>query len=234
MADVGYTLHGGATHVDRRRPRSQRDELAQAARRGVVQVQAHADDGTDTYFDAVRRVDHPAALTRSTVATAATPSPRPVRPRPSVVVPDTEIGPPRASDSTCWASARRVLTRGALPITCTAPLATVQPWSASLRRTSVSSSAPCAPAHRWAAVPNTAPRSPNPAADSAASHNACAATSPSEWPAQPGTPGQFSPAIQQARSGCTGCTSVPIPTLMSDRQLARWSASVRPQGRTQS
>ena len=41
MPDVRDALHRGPTHVDRRRSGSQRDELPQAARRGVVEVQAH-------------------------------------------------------------------------------------------------------------------------------------------------------------------------------------------------
>ena len=51
----------------------------------------------------------------------------PVRPRPSVVVPETETGPPAAAESTRCASARRVPIRGALPITWTAALPSVQP-----------------------------------------------------------------------------------------------------------
>ena len=48
--------------------------------------------------------------------------------------------------------------------------------------------APDAAAHRGSSVPKTDPRSPSPAADSTASHSACAATSPSEWPEHPSTP----------------------------------------------
>ena len=58
------------------------------------------------------------------VAIAANPSPRPVSPSPSVVVPDTETGAPSRPDKTCCASARRGPILGWLPITCTAALPT--------------------------------------------------------------------------------------------------------------
>src|SRR5204863_388712 len=79
---------------------------------------------------------HPAghcqARVTSAVATAAMPSPRPVRPSPSVVVPDTLTGaPPRASDSTFCASSRRGAIRGAFPITWIATLPTANPAPAS-------------------------------------------------------------------------------------------------------
>ena len=61
-------------------------------------------------------------------------------------------------------------------------------------------------------VPNTAPRSPRPAADSSASQAAWQTTSPSECPAQPSTFGQNSPAIQHSRPASIGCTSTPMPT----------------------
>ena len=48
------------------------------------------------------------------VAIAATPSPRPVRPSPSVVVPLTDTGAPTASESAASASARRLPTLGAV------------------------------------------------------------------------------------------------------------------------
>lgn len=49
----------------------------------------------------------PSAATTSAVATAATPSPRPVSPSPSDVVADSVTGAPAADDSTASASARR-------------------------------------------------------------------------------------------------------------------------------
>lgn len=56
--------------------------------------------------EATARADQPAATT-SAVATAATPSPRPVSPRPSVVVADTLTGAPAADDNAASASTRR-------------------------------------------------------------------------------------------------------------------------------
>ena len=69
-------------------------------------------------------------------------------------------------------------------------------------------------AHRGSEVPKTAPRSPTPAADSSASHAACAATSPSEWPLHPSTPSQSRPASQHGRPASMGWTSTPIPVRM--------------------
>src|SRR5262249_8559891 len=60
-------------------------------------------------------------------------------------------------------------------------------------------------------VPKLAPRSPRPAADSSASQAACAAASPSEWPARPGSPGQCRPARYSGVPALNGCTSVPMP-----------------------
>ena len=61
---------------------------------------------------------------------AATPSPRPVRPRPSVVVAETVTGAPAAAVSAASASARRGPRRGRLPITWTATLPTAKPGRA--------------------------------------------------------------------------------------------------------
>lgn len=55
--------------------------------------------------------------TTSAVATAATPSPRPVSPRPSVVVADTVTGAPAAAESAASASDLRGPILGRLPIT---------------------------------------------------------------------------------------------------------------------
>ncbi len=54
---------------------------------------------------------------------------------------------------------------------------------------------PLAPAHCGSEVPKLLPRSPRPAAENSASQHACAATSPSEWPARPrGSSGKCRPA----------------------------------------
>ena len=56
------------------------------------------------------------------MAMAAMPSPRPVRPSPSVVVAERLTGPPIASLSSCWACSRRGPIFGRLPMTWTATL----------------------------------------------------------------------------------------------------------------
>src|SRR5262252_6842140 len=141
------------------------------------------------------------------------PSPRPVRPRPSVVVPDTLTGaPPSASDSTFSASPRRGAIRGRLPTTQMATLPTTKPALASRAAVARSRPVPAAPAQAGSSVPKTAPRSPRAAADSRASQAACATTSPSECPARPSSPGHSSPARYSGRPGSSGWTSVPTPT----------------------
>src|SRR6202034_239853 len=88
----------------------------------------------------------------------------------------------------------------------------VNPASLTRRAVSASSSVLRAPAQRGRAVPKWAPRSPSPAAVSRASQTAWAATSPSEWPARPVSPGQSSPARYNGRPSPNGWTSVPTPT----------------------
>src|SRR5262249_43587866 len=63
---------------------------------------------------------HPSLTGTIAVAMAATPSPRPVRPRPSVVVALTDTLAPTASDRAATASSRRWARRGRLPMTWTA------------------------------------------------------------------------------------------------------------------
>src|SRR5699024_3223629 len=202
VADVRLALHGRPAQIDRGRAGDQWREITQGPGRGVEQTQSH---GHRSYCSA-------RAGTISAVATAARPSPRPVKPRPSLVVPETATGPPIAAESTCWASARRGPIFGRAPMTCTAALATVKPASPSSLRTSVNKVTPEAPAHSGRPVPKTSPKSPSPAAESSASHSACAATSPSEWPAQPSTPSNLRPATQHSRPRSIGWTSVPMPT----------------------
>jgi len=150
---------------------------------------------------------------RSAVAIAAIPSPRPVRPRPSVVVAETlTVAPPRASDRAACASARRPAIRGRLPMIWTAMLPTRNPASSSSCLVRSSRAAPLTPSHCAWSVPKTAPRSPSWPADSSASQIACAATSPSEWPLRPRSPGQCNPARYSSRPSPNGCTSTPMPT----------------------
>ena len=125
----------------------------------------------------------PAAQARvtSAVATAAMPSPRPVRPSPSVVVPDTLTGaPPSASDSTFCASSRRGAIRGPVPDHLDRDVAHGETGTGEQCGGGAQQRGPGRPAHSGSAVPKLAPRSPRPAADSRASQAACAATSPSE------------------------------------------------------
>ncbi len=103
---------------------------------------------------------------------AAMPSPRPVRPSPSVVVPLTDTGAPHAMDSSPSASARRDPTLGRLPTTWIATLPISKPAARTRRAASVSSAVPEAPAYSGRSVPKCAPRSPIPAAEKSASHAA--------------------------------------------------------------
>src|ERR687895_356761 len=74
------------------------------------------------------------------------PSPRPVRPRPSVVVADRLTGaPPMASPSTFSASPRRGPILGRLPMTWTDTLPMTNPAASTRRATSRSRSTPDAP-----------------------------------------------------------------------------------------
>src|SRR6266567_6100828 len=144
---------------------------------------------------------------------AAMPSPRPVRPSPSVVVADTLTeAPDSASLSIFSASARRGATRGRFPITWTATLPMTNPASPTSRNVSRSSARPDAPAHSGREVPKLPPRSPSPAADSSAVQMACDATSPSEWPSRPASPGHSRPARYSSRALVSGWTSTPVPT----------------------
>src|SRR5258708_24772946 len=73
-------------------------------------------------------------------------------------------------------------------------------------------SAPLTPRHSSRSVPKTSPMSPSPAAESSASQSACAATSPSEWPAQPSASTNSRHNSQHGLPAWIGCTSVPSPT----------------------
>ena len=111
---------------------------------------------------------------------AATPSPRPVRPSPSVVVAETDTGAPTAADRAASASARRGPIFGPVADHLDGDVADVEARVAHQAAVSVSRATPEAPAQRGSEVPKTLPRSPSPAADSRASQAAWAATSASE------------------------------------------------------
>ena len=115
-----------------------------------------------------------------------------------MVVAETVTGAPAASDSAACASARRGPIFGRLPITWTATLPISNPASRTRRAASASRRTPLAPAHAGSAVPKLLPRSPRPAAENSASQQACAATSPSEWPGEaPGLVGEVQPGHVQ-------------------------------------
>lgn len=145
---------------------------------------------------------------------AATPSPRPVRPRPSVVVALTLMGASAAAVRVASASARRGLKRGLLPMIWMLTLPMVNPVTRTRRAASARRVQPEAPAHWGSPVPKWVPRSPIPAALNRASQAEWAATSASEWPWRPVTPGQCRPASHMGRSGSgeKAWTSVPMPT----------------------
>src|SRR5690606_11378737 len=141
----------------------------------------------------------------SAVASAATPSPRPVRPNASVVLPETVTSAPAASDITAHASSRRRESRGRFPTTCTETLPISKPTARTRRAASARRRAPEAPAHSGWSTPKWVPRSPIPAAENSASQAAWQATSASECPARPGpSPSQRSPAPHSSRPASTG------------------------------
>src|SRR5699024_1280761 len=143
VADMRLALHGRPAQVDRGRAGDQWREVTQGPGRGVEQTQSHDH----------RSYCSTAAGTISAVATAASPSPRPVKPSPSLVVPETATGPPIAAESTCWASARRGPIFGRAPMTCTAELATVKHASPCSLRNSVNKVTPEAKANSGRPVP---------------------------------------------------------------------------------
>ena len=102
------------------------------------------------------------------------------------------------------ASTRRRPTLGRLPMTCTATLPMSKPASRTSRAASASRVAPDAPASSGRPVPKCAPRSPMPAAEKSASQAAWAATSPSEWPSSPRSPGPEQPGDPQLAPGPVG------------------------------
>ena len=84
---------------------------------------------------------------------AAIPSPRPVSPRPSEVVPESETGAPSASLITCSASVRRAPSLGRSPMSCTATFAISNPAARTRSAVSVRNSIPGAADHRGSVVP---------------------------------------------------------------------------------
>ena len=118
--------------------------------------------------------------TTRAVAMAASPSPRPVSPRPSVVVAVTVTGAAagRAQSGLRLGSARAE--PGDLPDQLDGDVADCARPPSGVGRSRASRATPLAPAQAGSDVPNWLPRSPSPAADSSASQQAWATTSPSE------------------------------------------------------
>ena len=139
VADVGRGLHGRAADVDARPSGHER-------RRTAAPSGWRCRAGAGSRLEATGGARQDRATT-SAVASAARPSPRPVRPRPSVVVALTETGAPTAALSAASASARRGPILGRLPTTCTATLPISKPAARTRRAVSASSAAPAAPAH---------------------------------------------------------------------------------------
>ena len=96
---------------------------------------------------------------------AAKPSPRPVRPKPSVVVAPNETGEPTASVNAFSASSLLAPIFGLLPINCTATLSIFHPASLTIFAAAERSLIPLAPFHSGLSVPKLEPKSPKPAAD---------------------------------------------------------------------
>ena len=107
----------------------------------------------DQVADSGRRIKNPGsgAVSRA-VASAARPSPRPVSPSPSVVVPATETGARRPRTAQPPPRRGAAPAAGELAMTCTDALTTVNPAARSRCSTSVSSVAPDAAAHRGSDV----------------------------------------------------------------------------------
>ena len=179
-------LHGGAAQVDgdvtlraaeRNHARhrlpcrvaaSGRDRSRRASLPGLVP--ASAPPGAST-----RRL-RPMRRRTSAVAMAARPSPRPVRPSPSVVVADTDTGAPsRLGQHRLRLGAARADPRPVADDLHGGVADPVAVRATTGRATWRSMSAPLTPSQRGSSTPNTAPMSPSPAADSSASHSACAA-----------------------------------------------------------
>src|SRR5438874_2124395 len=166
--------------------------------------------------------------TRRATACAARPSPRPVKPRPSVVVARTATS--FGSTSRAAARRRRISSRcgarrGSSPTRTTSAFASCQPSFRIRAQACVSRSSESAPASAGSAEGKSAPMSSSPAAPSRASVSAWARTSPSEWPARPRGCSIRTPPSTSGTPSSRACASKPVPTRYSDtakrlRQLA--------------
>ena len=92
VPDMRKSLNGCAAQVDRRMTGPQRHEVTHGTGVGVVQAQTCGSGGHDV-------AAYREAEMTNAVAMAAMPSSRPVSPRPSVVVAETDTGAPSRSVS---------------------------------------------------------------------------------------------------------------------------------------
>ena len=128
------------------------------------------------------------------VAIAHKPSPRPVKPMASEVVPETETGAPKDFVKTSCASSLRDEIFGVLLTICTAALLMAKPFAVTKSLTAEIITTPDAPVISGLSTPKKLPTSPNWHADKTASQIACATTSPSECPTSFFVSGQTKPA----------------------------------------
>ena len=143
---------------------------------------------------------------------AAMPLPSPVKPRPSVVVANSDTGAPfNAVDNAAIASLRLAANLGRLPITCTETFEITKPALVMIESVSDNNFAPLAPAYSGRLTPKFEPKSPKPVAANNESQIACAATSPSECPATPTSSGQLRQPNQSSRPTSNACASTPTP-----------------------
>ena len=129
---------------------------------------------------------------------AAMPSPRPVRPRPSVVVADRDTAAPdSASLSTATASARRGPILGRLPITQTATFPMTYPASPTSRAVSRSSATPGAPAHSRPRGPEVRTEIPEPGRGKQRITSRMSSGIPIRMPGKPRLPRPLKPSKKQ-------------------------------------
>ena len=143
---------------------------------------------------------------------AAMPLPSPVKPRPSVVVANSDTGAPfSAAERATIASLRRPANFGRLPITCTETFEIAKPALVIIESVSDSNLLPLAPAYSERSTPKFEPKSPRPVAAKSESQIACAAPSPSECQATQISPAQLIQPNQRSRPASKGCASNPTP-----------------------
>src|SRR3954454_1593833 len=149
-------------------------------------------------------------------ACAASPSPRPVKPRWSVVVARTFTSPsPIAPARRRRISSRRPAMRASSPTRTQSALTSLHPAARTCPYASVRSVSDETPRKRSSPEGNSDPMSPSPAAPSTASMSAWASTSPSECPASPRGCSSSTPPRTSGMPSSRACASTPMPTRTS-------------------